>query len=31
METVVGTNGLIYPPDGYLPSIREVATATGSC
>ena len=24
METVVGTNGVIVPPDGYLPAIREV-------
>jgi taurine---2-oxoglutarate transaminase len=24
LETVTGTNGLIYPPDGYLASIREV-------
>ena len=29
METVVGTNGLIYPPDGYLPSIREVCDRHG--
>src|SRR5437764_7531060 len=24
METIVGTNGIIVPPDGYLRSIREV-------
>ena len=29
METVVGTNGLIYPPDGYLQSIREVCDKHG--
>ena len=23
LETVVGTNGIIVPPDGYLQSIRE--------
>jgi taurine--2-oxoglutarate transaminase len=29
METVVGTNGLIVPPDGYLQSIREVCDRHG--
>ena len=29
METVVGTNGLIYPPDGYLQSIRETCDRHG--
>ena len=29
METVVGTNGIIVPPDGYLPSIREVCDRYG--
>ncbi len=29
METVTGTNGLIYPPDGYLQSIREVCDRHG--
>ncbi len=29
LETVTGTNGLIYPPDGYLSSIREVCTKYG--
>jgi taurine--2-oxoglutarate transaminase len=29
METIVGTNGLIYPPDGYLRSIREVTERHG--
>jgi taurine--2-oxoglutarate transaminase len=24
LETIVGTNGIIVPPDGYLQSIREV-------
>ena len=31
METVVGTNGIIVPPDGYLQSIREVCDRHGSC
>jgi taurine--2-oxoglutarate transaminase len=29
METVVGTNGIIVPPDGYLRSIREVCDRHG--
>src|SRR5436190_1397935 len=29
METVVGTNGIIVPPDGYLRSIREVCDRYG--
>lgn len=29
LETVTGTNGLIYPPDGYLASIREVCDRYG--
>ena len=29
METIVGTNGIIVPPDGYLPSIREVCDQHG--
>src|SRR5205085_5967071 len=29
METIVGTNGLIVPPDGYLASIREVCDRHG--
>jgi taurine--2-oxoglutarate transaminase len=29
METVVGTNGIIVPPDGYLQSIREVCDRYG--
>jgi taurine---2-oxoglutarate transaminase len=29
METVVGTNGIIVPPDGYLESIREVCDRHG--
>jgi taurine---2-oxoglutarate transaminase len=29
METVVGTNGLIVPPDGYLRSIRDVCDRHG--
>jgi taurine---2-oxoglutarate transaminase len=29
LETVVGTNGIIVPPDGYLKSIREVCDRHG--
>ena len=29
LETVVGTNGIIVPPDGYLESIREVCDRHG--
>src|SRR5947209_8216581 len=29
METIVGTNGIIVPPDGYLESIREVCDQHG--
>ncbi|MEL6411685.1 MAG: aminotransferase class III-fold pyridoxal phosphate-dependent enzyme, partial [Pseudomonadota bacterium] len=29
LETVVGTNGIIVPPDGYLQSIRETCTKHG--
>jgi taurine--2-oxoglutarate transaminase len=29
METIVGTNGVILPPDGYLRSIREVCDRHG--
>ncbi|MGP4109755.1 aminotransferase class III-fold pyridoxal phosphate-dependent enzyme [Streptomyces sp. 4N509B] len=29
LETVTGTNGLIYPPDGYLASVREVCDRHG--
>lgn len=29
LETVVGTNGLLYPPPGYLESIREVCSRYG--
>ncbi len=29
LETVTGTNGLIYPPDGYLASIRDVCDRHG--
>ena len=31
LETVTGTNGIIPPPDGYLPRSARSATATGSC
>src|SRR5712691_11742896 len=29
LETLVGTNGIIVPPDGYLQSIREVCDRHG--
>jgi taurine---2-oxoglutarate transaminase len=29
METVVGTNGIIVPPEGYLQSVREVCDRHG--
>lgn len=29
VETVVGTNGLIIPPDGYLQGLRELCTKHG--
>src|ERR687885_1467350 len=29
LETIVGTNGIIVPPDGYLQSIREVCDRYG--
>ncbi len=29
LETIVGTNGIIVPPDGYLRSIREVCDRHG--
>jgi taurine---2-oxoglutarate transaminase len=29
METIVGTNGVIVPPDGYLQAIREVCNRHG--
>src|ERR687897_806678 len=29
LETVVGTNGIIVPPDGYLQSLREVCDRYG--
>jgi taurine--2-oxoglutarate transaminase len=29
VETIVGTNGIIVPPDGYLQSIREVCDRHG--
>ena len=29
LETVVGTNGIIVPPDGYLQSIRDICTKHG--
>ena len=31
LETVVGTNGILVPPDGYLEGVRSSATSTASC
>ena len=31
LEPVVGTNGILIPPDGYLEGVRESATGTASC
>ncbi len=30
LESVVGTNGVLVPPDGYLAGVRDCATGTGS-
>ncbi len=30
LETVVGTNGILVPPDGYLAGVRALATSTAS-
>ena len=29
LETVVGTNGILIPPDGYLQGVRELCTKFG--
>jgi taurine--2-oxoglutarate transaminase len=29
LETVSGTNGVLIPPDGYLPGVRELCTRYG--
>ncbi|MEM7071735.1 MAG: aminotransferase class III-fold pyridoxal phosphate-dependent enzyme, partial [Pseudomonadota bacterium] len=29
IETIVGTNGIIVPPDGYLQSVREICSKYG--
>ena len=31
LETVVGTNGILVPPDGYLAGVARSATSTASC
>ena len=31
VESVVGSNGLIVPPDGYMQRLREICTGTGFC
>ena len=31
METVVGTNGILIPPDGYMQGVREICDRTASC
>ena len=30
LETVVGTNGILVPPDGYLAGVREICDSTAS-
>jgi taurine--2-oxoglutarate transaminase len=29
LETVTGTNGVLVPPDGYIPGVRELCTKYG--
>ena len=29
LETVVGTNGILVPPDGYLAGVREICDEHG--
>jgi taurine---2-oxoglutarate transaminase len=29
LETIVGTNGILIPPDGYLQGVREICTRNG--
>jgi taurine---2-oxoglutarate transaminase len=29
LETVIGTNGVLIPPDGYLPGVRDICTRYG--
>ena len=31
VEPIVGTNGILVPPDGYLQGLREISASTGSC
>ena len=31
LEPVVGTNGILVPPDGYLAGVGGSATSTASC
>ncbi|MEH8045251.1 aspartate aminotransferase family protein [Gallibacterium anatis] len=31
METVVGTNGVLVPPKGYLPAVRAICDKYGIC
>ncbi len=30
LETIVGTNGILIPPDGYIQGVREICTGTTS-
>ena len=30
LESVVGTNGILVPPDGYLEGVRALSTRSGS-
>jgi taurine--2-oxoglutarate transaminase len=29
LETIVGTNGILIPPDGYIQGVREICTRNG--
>ena len=31
LETVVGTNGILIPPDGYMQGVRDLCTRYGIC
>ena len=30
LETIVGTNGILIPPDGYIQGVREICDRTTS-
>ncbi len=31
VETIVGTNGILIPPDGYMQGLRKICDRTASC